>query len=499
MNKQLRRLGLGLLVCYLVLFVQLNWLQVAKAKSYNADPRNTREVVKDFSRPRGSIISRDGVVLAKSEPSNDRWGQQRVYPLAELFGHPVGVFSFQYGTSGIEQQYNDVLTGKTAQQQLRSIGNIFSNKQITGDVFTTLDTRVQQAARDALGDKIGSAVVLDPRDGSILAMWSNPAIDPNRLASHDFEQAKSIRDLYLLDERKPLLDNAYQERYAPGSTFKVLTITAGLESGKVDPNTAFPPVNQYIPPLTTTPIKNFGGETCGGTLFQVFYRSCNTSFAQLAVQLGAQTMVDTINNFGYNEAPPIDLPNPAKSNFGTLASFERNDPKLAQSGFGANEVQGTPLEEALVAAGVANGGKIMTPHVMSETRDNDGGVLQRYQPSVWKTPMKPETSTTITQAMVEVVKQGTARCCMQLADGVQAAAKTGTAQLNFEGQASNLCPGSNQCSHAWIVSFAPADHPRVAVAIFVRATPEVSSGVGGTVAGPVARQILDATLPLVPA
>jgi peptidoglycan glycosyltransferase len=495
-NKQLRRLGLGLLVCYLALFVQMNWVQIVKAGAYNTDPRNDRQVVQDFTRARGTIYTADNQVIARSVPSNDRWAYQREYPLGDLFAGVGGFFSFKYGVDGAEAQFNDVLTGRTSKQRLRGIGDIFNDKVNTGDVYLTLRADVQAAAKKALGDKEGSVVVLDPRSGAILAMWSNPAYDPNTLATHDFAAADAARTALLADPRKPLLMNAYQERYMPGSTFKVLTATAGLETGKVTPATVYPPTKQYVPPLTKIPIQNFGGETCGGPFFDSFKFSCNTAFAQMAVDIGAPDMVRIVNGFGFQQAPPIDLPRPVPSFFGTEKDFVQDTPRLAQSGFGANAVQASPLEMALVASGVANGGTIMTPHVLQEERDADGAVLDKYSAAAWKTPMSPATAATMNQAMVGVVQAGTARCCMKLANGIQAAAKTGTAQLSAPGQPNALCPGSNQCSHAWIVAFAPAEAPRVAIAVMVKATPEVSSGVGATVAGPVARQVLDMVLAL---
>jgi penicillin-binding protein A len=204
-------------------------------------------------------------------------------------------------------------------------------------------------------------------------------------------------------------------------------------------------------------------------------------------------MVDTAQAFGFNRDVPIDLPRPAQSFFPSVSFFQNDapngpSPKLAVSGFGQDEPSATPLEMAMAASAVANGGKIMTPHVMAETRDSDGALLSQYKPSEWTTAMTPETAETLKQLMVGVVQNGTARCCLQLANGVQAAAKTGTAQL--------APAGSPEASHAWITAFAPADDPRVAVTVFVKASSEVSTGVGATVAGPVAKKVLDYVMTL---
>jgi penicillin-binding protein A len=487
-------LALALMVIYVILFAQLNWLQVAKAKTYNRDPANTRGVIRDFSRARGTIYTADEqpVVVAESIPSDDRYTYQRNYPLDELFSHPVGYFSLKYGTTEVESQYNDVLSGKTAQQQLGGLGDLFSTSSNTGDVYLTLRADLQQVAKDALGAKEGSVVLLDPRTGAVRAMWSNPGFDPNTVATHDFKVADAARTALLADGRKPLLANAYQERYMPGSTFKVLTATAGFENKELTLNSVFPAVTEWLPPNTKIPIRNYGGEVCGGGMQRVFEISCNIPFAQTSLKLGADKMVEAVNKFGFNEKIPIDLPDVAASYFGQVKDFAQDDPRLAQSGFGQNAVQGTPLEMALVASAVANKGQIMTPYVVEETRDSGGGVLSRTKPKVWKTAMSPETAATLTTFMTGVVSNGTARCCMKLANGVQAAAKTGTAQLRGPTE-----PGG-QSSHAWIIAFAPADNPVIAVAVFVKASPEVTTGVGGTIAGPVARTVLDAALAVLP-
>jgi penicillin-binding protein A len=488
MNRQIRRLAVALLLCYLVLFVQLNIIQVARASSIGKRSDNTRKVILDFSRARGTIYSAENTAIAISEPSTDRYEYQRKYPLGDLFAHPVGYFSLKYGTSEVETTFNDVLTGRTSQQKLRGLGNLFSTKVNTGDVYLTLSAKLQQAAKDALGDKEGSVVVIETKTGAVRAMWSNPSYDPNLLASHDLKAADDARALMLLDPRKPLLAGSYQERYMPGSTFKVLTSAVGLENGVLTTATQFPVETSFIPPLTTEPIRNYGGEPCGGDMRRVFVVSCNIPFSKTALTLGADKMIEGVNAFGFSEAPPLDIPGAVPSYFGTAQDFERNDPRLAQQGFGQNATQATPLQMALVAASVANGGVMMAPYMVAETRDADGGLLSRHQPKQWKQPMTPNTAGILRDFMVGVVNEGTARCCMKLANGVQAAAKTGTAQLRGPSEAGGAS------SHAWIIAFAPAQDPIYAIAVFVKASTDVTAGVGGTVAGPVARAVLDGAL-----
>ena len=493
MNARIRRLAVGLLIAYIALFVQLNVLQVSQSASLNADVRNSRQTVREFNKTRGAITTSDGQVIADSIPSTDtKFDFQRRYPFGPLFADVTGYWSYGFGATQVEKTQNEVLSGRSNAQNVNALPNIFDrNLDTSGSVTVTLRADLQQLAHDLLAGREGSVVMLDPRSGAVLAMYSEPTFDPNQLVVHDSAAVQKVIGYLNAYPGKPLLANAYQERYMPGSTFKVVTTTAALESHNVALDTVFEPENQFIPPQTTDPIENYGGSTCGGDFPTVFAKSCNTPFARLAVQMGAQTMVDAVNRFGLNEAPPIDLPRPAASHFGTVAEFKDNVPLLAIRGFGQNEDAVTPLQMAMIASSVANGGNMMIPYVVAETRDHAGKVLKQAVPTVWRTPMSPETAATLTQLMIKVVNEGTARCCMALAGGVQAAAKTGTAQLNAKGQP--------QRSHAWIMAFAPAEAPRVAVAVMLKGTTdEISAGTGGKLAGPIARQMLDAALGVVP-
>ena len=483
MNKQIRRLGIGLLVCYVLLFVQLNILQVVRADSYNANPLNTRQVVRDFSRPRGLIQTADGVILAQSVPSNDRFNFQRVYPTKDLFAGITGFFAFNFGSDGVERSYNDVLAGRTDQQRVISWNSLFQDEVTTADVTLSLRSDAQTTAKEQLGERQGSVVALDPRDGAILAMWSFPSYDPNLLASHDFAKAETARKFLLQAPGKPLVPAAYRERYFPGSTFKVVTASAGLQSGQVTPTSpVYPPAESYTPPLTTNPIENFGGEVCGGTLFNILAVSCNSAFAQMGVDLGPEVMVGQAEAEGFNAKPPIDLPAPAASFFPPVPFFDRNTPALAQAAIGQNDVQASALQMALVAAGVANGGVIEQPHVMQEVRNSDGEVIDKGAARFWQRPLSTENAAIMRDAMINVVKNGTAK--RMAIPGVLVAGKTGTAQLGTD-------PPK---SHTWIIGFAPADNPRVAVAVVVLNQSGASEATGGRVAAPIARAVMETIL-----
>jgi peptidoglycan glycosyltransferase len=487
MKPQIRKLGAALLVLYLVLFVQLNVLQVGRKKALDTHPLNNRQTIRDFSRPRGAIVTADGVVVARSVKllvPRSQIKYQREYPTGDLFSNVTGYFTYNFGSTQLEKTKSDVLLGDTAPQKL---SGVLGGSDNTGSVLLTMRADLQKVAADALGTREGSVVVMDPTTGKVLAMVSYPRYDANLVVDPDPAKAENVLTFYDKQPGKPLLANAYQENYMPGSSFKVITTSIAFEDGTTSLDRVFPVSTAYVPPQTTDPIQNYGGHACGGTMVEVFYKSCNIPFAQLAVELGPQRMIEGVRRWGIGEKVPIDLPSPAASNFedagSTPIDFANNLPLLAIGGFGQANDKMVPLQMAMIASTIANGGKMMKPFVVDATLAHDGTVLSRTDPQVWKTPISPQTAATLDQLMVNVVNKGTG-IPMQLANGVQAAAKTGTAQLNAKGQP--------QRSHAWIIGFAPAAAPRYAVAVVLKGTTdEISAGTGGKLAGPIAKKILD--------
>ncbi len=486
MNKRIRRFGIALIVLYGALFAQLNWLQVVKANAYNKSPYNNRETVRDFSQPRGKIFTSDHIVVAESIPTDDKLKFQRTYPFGSLYAHTVGYFSLSYGTDGVENAYNDLLAGRTDAQRFSNPLNVFGSADHTADVTMTIRADVQLAAQQALGDKEGSVVVIDPRTGAILAMYSNVTYDPNLLASHDLPTVRKVRTFLNLLPAKPLLAKPFRERYFPGSTFKVITAAAGLSSGKVTPQTPiYPQASSFTPPLTTTPLKNFGGQTCGGALFDVLAQSCNSAFAQMGVEIGGDQLTKTAEAFGFNQVVPFDLPNGARSIFPTADQFFQDTPKLAQSAIGQNDVQATPLQMALVAAAVANDGSIMTPYLVQSVVGRDGRTLHSANIHEWRRAVDPSVARTLRDAMIGVVTNGSA--VRMAIEGVEVGGKTGTAELG-------TTPPS---AHAWTIGFAgPPGNARVAVAVLVTAQPGAAEQTGGTVAAPIAQAVINAVLAL---
>ena len=488
MNRKIRQLAAAFIVLYVVLFAAMNYWQVGRESELNAMSGNTRAIRREFSRPRGEIVSADGVVAARSIPLPDdnEFPYQREYPTGDLFANVTGYYSLALGATQLERTQNSVLTGQTAEQRIGNLEDIITGGQGTGDVHMTLRSDLQDTAREALAGRRGSVVMLDTRTGAVLAMFSNPTYDPNRIVDPNFDAARDALEELLEAPGNPLLANAYQERYMPGSTFKVLTTGIALDAGVVSLDSQFDRVTEWTPPQTSNPIQNYDGSNCGGDLREVFRRSCNIPFAQTALNVGIPGMISGVQAWGVGENVPIDLPRPAASTFGSTDNLDQQLPLLAMRGFGQQEDQMVPLHMAMVAAAVANNGVMMKPFVVGSTTDSQGRTLTRTQPEEWKRPISPETAATLNSLMQSVATDGTASCCLQLNGGVPVAAKTGTAQLNEAGQPER--------SNAWIVAFAPANEPRYAVSVVLLDSPEVSAGTGGRLAGPIAQQMLNEAL-----
>jgi peptidoglycan glycosyltransferase len=488
MNRQIRQLALGLIACYVVLFVALNYWQVGREQELNAKFDNTRQVLREFNKPRGPIVTSDGIVAAvsfRTEPG-EPYQFRREYPTGDLLADVTGYFTFAFGSTQVERLYGDVLTGSTAEQQVRSLGDLLSGDvDAAGSVELALRHDAQSAAQFLLGGKEGSVVVIEVETGAIRAMYSNPTYDPNTFVNADFEIAQDVITGLQEAEGNPLLAQAYQERYMPGSTFKVVTTGIALEAGVVSLETVFPNESQWVPPQTTDPIQNYNGSTCGGDLATVFARSCNIPFAKTAIELGPEAMIAGTEAWGIGEEIPIDLPRAAASTFGNTDNLAQELPLLGIRGFGQSEDQMVPLHMAMIAGTVANGGQMMVPYAVEATYDQAGRVLDRTTPRVWKTPISPANAALMTDLMIGVAERGTASCCIALEGGIPVAAKTGTAQL--------ADPDNPELSHAWLIAFAPADDPQYAVAVAltnVQSTPDVAV-TGGRLAGPIAKGMLD--------
>ncbi len=499
MRRPIKHVVIVLLLGFVALFVQLNRVQVYGAQALQDNPANTRTVQATFNRPRGQIITSDDVVVALSEPNLDGgfFAAQRVYPEGELFAHVVGYTSFTFGADGVERSYNDELIGATRAQELDGFTDLLGGSDPIGNVRLTLRHDLQELAAEGLADRAGVVVAIDPVTGGILAMYSNPTFDPNLVAANDGELANEAWTELINAEGNPVRPKAYRDIFFPGSTFKVVTGASALEHGAASTIAPeFPVVASYTPPNTERPIANFGGSECGGNLVELLVVSCNSGFAELATELiGPDNLIQTAERFGFNEVPPIDLPFPEASNFPAdfgaqtaeptpeipVGVFE-NSPALAQSAIGQNDVAATPLQMALVAAAVANDGRVPVPHVVGSVEDAESGdVVDRFDERIWTTPMSSANAELMFQAMVEVVERGSAQ---NLAvDGLVVGGKTGTAQLGTDPPR----------SHAWIIGFAgrEGERPEIAVAVLVEGQEGSSEQTGGRVAAPIARSIIE--------
>jgi len=479
MSTGIRRVGAAMMVLFLGLVVQLTYLQVVHSSKLANDPHNTRRFLRDISRPRGEIVTSDGVVLAKSVPSNDEFKYQRVYTpaTAKLFAQVVGFQSIQFGSVGIEAKYSSQLAGRNLGNPL---SNAFSNQPQTGTVVLSMSAQAQLAASAGLAGRRGSVVVLDVKTGGVVAMYSNPTFDPTLLASHDVKTAQAARQFLLAVPDNPMLARAWREVYPPGSTFKTVTAATAL-ADNVDVNKQFPRLTELSLPLTTNKLQNFGGERCGGSLEDGFVESCNTTFGQVGLDLGEQ-LATGVQRFGVNtDPPPSDLdPGITPSAGPRPGSFQRNAPLFALAAIGQGPVAVTPLEMALVAESVATGGVILQPHVAARIEDVDGNVVRRIGTKEWRRTMSPATAATMKQFMLQVVQRGTGTAAQ--IPGIQVAGKTGTSETS---------PGQNP--HAWFIAFSPADHPRYAIAVLVEhggfdgVNAEIT---GGRVAAPIAASVL---------
>ncbi len=399
-------------------------------------------------------------------------------PKGELYGHVTGFFSFIYGNEGLEKQYNDELTGRKF--ELTQVGDLLTEQVRSNNITVTIQDGVQQAAKDAMGNNRGAVVAIEPDTGAILAMYSNPSYDPNPLASHDFKAAAQYRTQLLADKSRPLLPRTYRESYPPGSTFKVVTAAAALAApGGLD-RKRYPAATSFTPPQTNQTLRNFGGGTCGGPLPDLLRVSCNTGFAQLGLDIGAERMNKQAEAFGFNSVPPLDMPSVARSRFPEVESFRRNLPFLAYGSIGQGNVSSTPLQMALVAAGVANGGVVMEPHLLKEVRNNNGEVVRTPRNDPWREATTPSQAQDLARMMRAVVENGTATTAR--INGVTVAGKTGTAQT------------IGNRVNTWFISFAPVDDSKIAVAVVVEDKEGVSEATGGRIAAPIAQQVMRAAL-----
>jgi peptidoglycan glycosyltransferase len=473
-----------ILVLFTVVAAQAAWIQYFHASALDASDINPRNNVSNTKYQRGEILASDGTVLAESVPTSSAanpW--RRVYPQGQLFSGVVGFSSSVYTQWGLEAQYNSTLTAHA--QPAQSLEQVLAPTEAADSVTLTLEPKLQRIAQAALGGRDGSVVALDPKTGDVLAMYSNPTYNPTPFASTSTsvqEAAWKTGNTKDKDGFAPLGLLATHQTFFPGSTFKVIT-TAGIVRYQPSLLTKYyTPMVYTALPDTNKLLYNDGDSSCGGTVLQMLPASCDPGYALLGLALGAKDLSAEADAFGYNEVPPLDLPGVVPSFFPAESNLAANPPFLAYSAIGQEDVSATALENALVAAGVANGGAIMTPHLMSYISAPDGAVVTRFKDSVWKDPLTKAQAAQIVPLMHDVVLNGTAEGVNFLAaDDV--AAKTGTAQVG-----NNLLNDTDD----WMIAFAPATDPTVAVAVSVPY--QGYSATGAVIAGPIMKCIIEGAL-----
>jgi peptidoglycan glycosyltransferase len=487
MSRRLSVLASIILLLFVVVAAQSAYVQYFRAGALNASPLNPRVSSVSTSAPRGQILAADGTILADSLPLGASGkAYQREYPLGALTAGVVGFVAPALGTTwGLEEQYNTELTAHA--QPAQNFEQVLAPTSSSDNVQTTLYPALQKIAKVAMLGQDGAAVVIQPQTGAVMAMYSNPNYEPEYLASPSYTKALAYYKKIAKNDANgfpPLGLLATQQAFPPGSTFKVITTAAAAVYQPALLTKVYPRnTNFYLPPQTNHKIYNSGFGDCGGTVQQMLPASCDPGYAHMGVDLGAVALNKEASAFGYNSQPPIDLPigRPQVSTaiFPSAASLKYNIPFVAYSAIGQGNVRSTALQQALEASAIADGGTIMTPHLMQSIVGPDGTVVSKYANSVWKTPLTSAQAGIIVPLMRNVVLNGTAYGIFLPQDEV--AAKTGTAQER-----------NNTETDDWMIAFAPASHPTVAVAVVMPF--QALSTYGATVAGPIVKCLIEGAL-----
>ena len=479
MNAPILRLFVLVLVLFGALAAMTSYNSVIKAEDYRENALNKRPLIEQALVKRGVIRARDGSLLARSVQGDDEIYRRRYTPAAQRFAHALGYdYALTIGRAGLERSRNDALAGET--DEITSLVDDLTGKRKIGDnVVTNLDPAAQKIAMDALGDRRGSVVAIEPATGKVRVMASTPGYDPNALRDADVFEQLNRRD------NSPLFNRATQAGYVPGSTMKVVTAAAALDSGKFTPESTVigkSPIN-----VSGVPLKNFSNAQFGAiTLTTALTNSVNTVWAQVAERLGAETYADYMERFGFGDDPPLDYPEAQLTPSGVF-DVKRQKPIAVDSGrvdigrvaIGQERLRVTPLQMATVVATVANGGMRMEPRLTSRIVDADGRTVERIEPEEAERVISEKTAAQLTQMMANVVREGTGTAAALSV--IEVAGKTGTAELNIP----------QRLNQPWFVGFAPRSNPKIAIAVTLE---NLVGAQGGTVAAPIAKQVMESLL-----
>jgi penicillin-binding protein A len=488
MNTSLRRISVTVMALIVLLLLNATYTQVFTADGLRTDPRNQRVLLDEYSRQRGQITA-VGQLLAFSATTDDRYRFLRKYPNPEVYAPVTGFYSLRYSSSGLERAEDPLLNGSDQRLFGRRLADFFTGRDPRGgNVETTLNPRVQQAAWEAMQQGCGeppckgAVVALEPSTGKILALVSSPSYDPNRLTSHNPEEQAAAWQQLRDSPESPLTNRAISETYPPGSTFKVITTAAALQAG-ANMDTQLLAAAKIRLPNSTATLENYGGAPCGAgetvSLSEAFALSCNTAFVQLGLNTGADAVRGMAHSFGLDTTPTVIPLQVAESTVGPIP----DDAALGMSSIGQKDVALTPLENAEIAAAIANAGVMMRPYLIDSLKGPDLANISTTVPYQQRRAVSPQVAAKLTELMVGAEKAAQQKGAIP---GVQIASKTGTAEHGTDPR--------HTPPHAWYIAFAPASQPRVAIAVLVEDGARRLSATGGALAAPIGRAVIAAAL-----
>ena len=481
MNRELKRVTLVILAMFLSLFVASSTIQFVNQDALGSDPRNVRSVYDSYKTQRGAILA-NGKPIAQSVKSADAYFYSREYT-SPMYSSITGFFSFFQGATGLESAMNSYLTGQNSQQFFEQINAVLSGTPVAGaSVELTIDPKVQQVAWNALGSMEGAVVAIEPATGKILALVSKPGYDANLLSTHAGDESNANYKELLAAKGNPLVNKAIAgDLYAPGSVFKIVVAAAALASGEWTPESTLPNPVKFKLPGTNTFIQNSGEGKCGGkttvSIADALRFSCNVPFAQLGIQLGQGKIRAMAEAFGFGKQVKVPL-------LATPSIYPDNmdDAQVGLSSFGQFDDRVTPLQIAMISAAIANAGKLMKPNLIESVMSSSLAVLDQPNPEEFASPLTPEVAAQLKDMMVGAVSRGVSSNAQ--IKGVEVAGKTGTAQN-----------GEDEPYTLWFTGFAPANDPKVAVAVVVaKGGGQGQSGRGNSLAAPIARKVMEAVL-----
>jgi len=480
MIRQINRVTAVLVVLMLALIANLTYVQFFESRNLRAQPGNQRILLTEYSKQRGAILL-SSAPIAESIRTNDALKYLRTYDQGSTYAAITGYYSLVYGATGLEAKENDVLLGNDSRFFVDRLQQLFANRQQQGGaVRLTVNPNAQVAAMKALAGRTGAVVAIEPRTGAILALASSPSFDPNKLSSHDPAGIQKTYTALNLDPRQPLLNRALAMTLPPGSTFKLITTAAALESGRFNANSTIPGPASIALPGSSHRLGNWTNRACGNqaktSLDNALAISCNTAFAWLGMQLGADELRTQAEKFGFGTSFSVPM-------IGATSKFPENpdDAQTAMSAIGQFDVQASPLQMAMVAAGIANNGVVMKPYIVSQILGPNLKVLENATPTQFSRAMSETNARALKDMMVHVVARGTGSNAR--ITGVAVGGKTGTAETK---------PGS--AAHAWFVALAPATNPQVAIAVVLENGGGAREISGNGLAAPIAKAVMQAVL-----